>query len=267
MADRDVANAICDCHIHSFAKSAAAGTGAYTPPQKDVSDYVREAMPLGIARAIVVQASVDGTDNSRLVDVLRSRPRIELRGVGMIDPDTADLASLHAAGLRAIRVQDRARLGESDLDRLPALARCAASVGWHIELNTEPRRLAEIAVRLPSLPEGVPLVLDHIAHVDPERPSEADALFRLLDTGRIWVKLSPTRVSRRIGDYGDLAAIVARIGAEYPLQCVWGSDWPHVMTEPPLPEIAPMLALCREVLSAAQFRACMWSNAERLYGF
>ncbi|PLX35644.1 MAG: 2-pyrone-4,6-dicarboxylate hydrolase [Hyphomicrobiales bacterium] len=267
MTEQQEPGRICDCHIHSFARHDTPVRGAYAPPQKDIQDYGLEARPLGIVRAIIVQASVDGTDNSRLVSVLENQSQLELRGVGMIDPDTADLDSFHSAGMRAIRIQDRARLGLSALDTLPTLARLAASFNWHIELNTEPKSFCDIAIALPNLPENTLLVLDHIGHVDPEKPEDVESLLRLLDTGQVWVKLSLTRVSKRVGVYTDLVPLISRICTNYPQQCIWGSDWPHVITQPPLPEIAPMLALFREVLSPEQFKACMWFNPEKLYGF
>ena len=254
---------ITDCHIHSFAKTEPPQTGAYVPPARDIRDYMDEAAPLGVRRAVVVQASVDGTDNRRLVEVLGSDGHFALRGVAMIDAD-ADLQALRDAGIRATRIQDRARLGDSALDQLPRLANRVAEVGWHIELNTEPRSLDRIAAMLPDLPEGTRLVLDHIGHVDPAEP---DALFRLLDTGRIWTKLSPTRVSADVWHYGDLAGLIERIGTSCPDRIIWGSDWPHVMTPAPLPEIPPMLALCRDALSREAFERCMWGNPGRLYGF
>jgi len=212
---------------------------------------------------VVVQASVDGTDNSRLVEVLSVQGPVALRGVAMIDAG-ADLPALHTAGVRATRVQDRARLGDSALDGLPEVARRVAELGWHIELNTEARSFERIAAMLPDLPEGTRLVFDHIGHVDPAEP---DALFRLLDTGRIWVKLSPTRVSTDVGRYADLSALIERIGTVCPDRIIWGSDWPHVMTPAPLPEIPPMLKLCRDALSGDAFDRCMWDNPERLYDF
>ncbi|PZX10980.1 putative TIM-barrel fold metal-dependent hydrolase [Palleronia aestuarii] len=254
---------ITDCHIHSFAKTEAPQTGAYVPPARDISDYMNEAAPLGVRRAVVVQASVDGTDNSRLVDVLGTEGSVALRGVAMIDAD-ADLQALHAAGIRATRVQDRARLGDSALDQLPGLAKRVAEVGWHIELNTEPRSFDRLAGMVADLPDGLRLILDHMGHVDPAAPSP---LFRLLETGRVWAKLSPTRVSTDIGHYGDLSALIERLGAAYPDQIIWGSDWPHVMTSEPVPEIPPMLELCRGALSQDSFTRCMWGNPERLYGF
>ncbi|NVK46251.1 MAG: amidohydrolase family protein [Rhodobacteraceae bacterium] len=254
---------ITDCHMHSFAKDAPPKTGAYAPPKRDIRDYMAEAAPLGVRRAVVVQASVDGTDNSRLVAALSTEGPVALRGVAMIDAD-ANLPALHAAGIRAIRIQDRARLGDSALGQLPDLADRVAEVGWHIELNTEPHSFDRIGAMLPDLPADVLLILDHIGHVDPDAP---DALFRLLDTGRIWVKLSPTRVSTDIGRYADLSALMTRLGTDFPDQILWGSDWPHVMTPEPVPEIPPMLELCRTAFSADTFRRCMWDNPETLYGF
>ena len=198
---------ITDCHIHSFAKTEAPQTGAYVPPARDIRDYMDEAAPLGVRRAVVVQASVDGTDNSRLVEVLGTDGPVALRGVAMIDAD-ADLQALHAAGIRATRIQDRARLGDSALDQLPELAKRVAEVGWHIELNTEPRSFDRLADMVVDLPEGLRLVLDHMGHVDPAAPAP---LFRLLETGRVWTKLSPTRVSTDIGHYGDLSALIATL--------------------------------------------------------
>jgi len=254
---------ITDCHLHSFAKTASPQTGAYLPPARDIRDYMAEAAPLGVRRAVVVQASVDGTDNSRLVEVLGADGPVALRGVAMIDAG-ADLPALQVAGIRATRIQDRTRLGDSALETLPQVARRVAEVGWHVELNTEPRSFDRIAGMVPGLPDGLHLILDHVGHVDPFAP---DAILRLLETGRIWVKLSPTRISTDIGRYADLAAMIESIGAAFPDQIIWGSDWPHVMTPDPVPEIPPMLELCREAFSTDTFKRCMWDNPERLYGF
>nr|WP_067293994.1 amidohydrolase family protein [Marinobacterium profundum] len=258
---------LCDCHMHVFDRNGAATNARYTPPAKDLSDYLAEATDGRISRAVVIQASVDGTDNSRLVSVLGSATDIELRGVAMIDRDTGGLEELAAAGIRAIRIQDRTRLGRNDLELLPELSRRAAEVGWHVELNTEPQRFDVLAGMVRQLPEGLVLVLDHLGHCNPNVPADLDGLCRLLETGRVWVKLSPTRVSQRIGQYDDLCEMVRRIANGFPDRCVWGSDWPHVMTEPPLPETADMLTFLSNVLSSTQFEACLSTNPAVLYRF
>lgn len=260
---------VCDSHIHAFEKGRKRTGGAYMPPEKDVLDYLsEEARENGIGRAVIIQASVDGTDNSALVRALRSAPAgIALQGVAMIAPDSTGLEALASAGVRAARVQDRGRLGLNELTLLPSIAERAAEVDWHVELNTEPVRFGAVRDILHQMPSEQPLVLDHYGHVDPRLPSHADDLARLLDSGRVWVKLSPTRVSKDVGDYGDLARLTARVVAGWPERCLWGSDWPHVMTEPPLPRVADMLDFCRQVLPIALQQQLLHDNPARLYRF
>jgi len=63
----------------------------------DIADYAQEAAPFGIKRAVIIQASINGTDNSRLVETLSQSVGLTLRGVAAINPQTADLQALHAA--------------------------------------------------------------------------------------------------------------------------------------------------------------------------
>ena len=117
------------------------------------------------------------------------------------------------------------------------------------------------------LHEGQPLVLDHFGHTGPASSAHEVNLCRLLDSGRVWVKLSPTRVSKRPELYDDLAGLVSRLVEGWPDRCLWGSDWPHVMTPPPVPRLAPMLDLLRQVLPESRLRAVLQDNPAALYRF
>ena len=260
---------ICDCHIHSFAKGVERAGGTYVPPEKDIGDFIaEEAQTNGIGRAVIIQASVDGTDNTALARMVASPPEaIVLRGVAMISTASTDLEALAASGIRAARLQDRGRVGINQLDLLPQVAALAAEVDWHVELNTEPERFDRVAAALEAMPAGQPLVLDHFSHVDPTSEAQVTSLCRLLDSGRIWVKLSPTRVSTRPDNHDDLAALVARLVQGWPERCLWGSDWPHVMTPPPVPRLAPMLDLLRHLLPESRLRAVLQDNPAALYRF
>ena len=77
-----------------------------------------------------------------------------------------------------------------------------------------------------------PVVLDHFGMLDPrlgpEQPGFA-AILRLLDSGRVWVKLSAAYRNSVSGDGTidalDVAhALRTAFTAE---RLVWGSDWPH----------------------------------------
>ncbi|SPF81752.1 amidohydrolase family protein [Pseudoprimorskyibacter insulae] len=260
---------ICDCHIHSFAKGITREGASYAPPEQDLADYwADEAQANGITRAVIVQASVDGTDNSAVLQALTAPPKgMETRGVAMISDKTEGLAEMTAAGVRAARIQDSAKLGISQLGQLPALAARVAEFDWHMELNTAPSRFDLVTDALRAMPEGQPLVLDHMGHIDPQSPKDLDALLALMETGRVWVKLAPTRVSALAHRYDDLETPITRLMAAFPERCLWGSDWPHVMTPPPVPRIAPMLDLCQRVLTPAQQGLLFDTNPAQLYRF
>jgi predicted TIM-barrel fold metal-dependent hydrolase len=81
----------------------------------------------------------------------------------------------------------------------------------------------------------VPVVLDHMggapAVEGPDGPV-AQAVLRLLETGRVWIKLSGYRSSA--APWTDLPALARRFIAAAAERCVWGTDWPH--TQIPRPE-------------------------------
>lgn len=257
---------VCDCHIHVFARDGQPSAGAYEPPHKDLADFTGEAASCGVRRAVLVQASVDGMDNSRILSVLRGPEGHHLRGVATIRPGDMGLRDMHEAGIRGLRLQNRALLGQTTLD-LPGMSRTAAHFGWHLELNTDAEMLDVLGPMISRLPEGQFLVLDHIAHIAPDRPEQLARLCRLLETGRVWVKLSPTRVSLRPDDYSDLAGMISALVDGFDERCIWGSDWPHVMTEEPVPGIGKMIEFMSGCTTSAQFRRVMWENPASLYGF
>lgn len=258
---------ICDCHMHSFSRSQATTVGSYMPPRKDLSDFLQEVTSHHVARAVVVQASVDGTDNSRLAALLRQPNPIELKGVATVELEANHVQQLNDDGVCAIRLQDKPKLAQSQLPDFMDYAGMVAPFGWHIELNTAPASFDALEKLVAQMPHDQILMLDHMAHVNPGNPDHVEQLCHLLSSGRVWTKLSPTRVTRlkETNNYTDLDRLITRLMTDFPTQCVWGSDWPHVMTPEPLPSYGAMLTYFSGLLGDAQFRDCMWRNAARLY--
>jgi predicted TIM-barrel fold metal-dependent hydrolase len=53
-------------------------------------------------------------------------------------------------------------------------------------------------------------------------------LYRLLDSGHVWVKVSGVdRVSRQGPPYADAVALAARLVEHAPERVLWGTDFPH----------------------------------------
>ena len=231
----DMPAGACDTHVHVFGPEAEypfAPRRSYTPGDASVADLVRLHALLGIDRVVLVQPSPYGTDNRRMVAGLRQLGR-RARGVAVIDPaaPAADLAAMHAAGVRGARVNLETE-GQHDpaaaLDALVRTAERAAPLGWHIQTYTSLAMIAALQDAILKLP--VPLVIDHFARTPAAagvaQPGFA-ALLSLVARGRVYVKLSaPCRISGH-ADYADAAGIARALIAANPDRMLWGTDWPH----------------------------------------
>src|SRR5262249_56050087 len=103
----------CDCHAHVFdaSRHPYQANRGYTPPDDPVERLLALHDVLGVARGVVVQASVHGTDNRAVLDAVSAHPH-RLRAVAAVTEETTDaeLARMNQAGVRAIRANfvDRA---------------------------------------------------------------------------------------------------------------------------------------------------------------
>jgi predicted TIM-barrel fold metal-dependent hydrolase len=86
--------------------------------------------------------------------------------------------------------------------------------------------LAALDATLRALP--VDTVIDHFGLVAPENPGEAaDTLVALLESGKVWVKISGAyRIAQDPAD-PRIDPLARRLVAANPERAVWGSDWPH----------------------------------------
>ena len=103
---------------------------------------------LGMARGVLIQISVYGTDNRCMVESLKAHPN-RLRGVAVVAPDVGDaeLEALHAAGVRGIRINVLFGGGVA-IDEMERLAARVAPLGWHIQLLIDARDLPELGPRI-----------------------------------------------------------------------------------------------------------------------
>src|SRR4051794_8635589 len=91
----------CDTHAHVIGlppRFPLVATRSYTPPEAEPAAYLRMLDATGMAHGVLVQVSVHGTDNRRMVEVLEAN-RSRLRGIAVVDPDVpdAELERLKAA--------------------------------------------------------------------------------------------------------------------------------------------------------------------------
>ncbi|WP_198374119.1 amidohydrolase family protein [Neoroseomonas rubea] len=263
----------CDCHFHIFGPYDRFPLDAgrhYDPQAALIPAYLRVAEALGIGRMVIVQPSVYGTDNACSLDAAARFGLDRARVVAVVDDsfDEAALRNLHAQGTRGVRFNAVSGNG-TPLDQLEALARRIAPLGWHLQLYAEGHQLPDLAPRLATLP--VPVVVDHMGGVrsaDGVNDAGFQALLRILDSGRAWVKLCGYRISSSGPPFRDVAPFARALLDSAPDRCVWGTDWPHPSLSAWMPEDGALLDLLGEwAPSAAERRRVLVDNPAALYGF
>jgi predicted TIM-barrel fold metal-dependent hydrolase len=99
------------------------------------------------------------------------------------------------------------------------------------------------------------------------RHNQFQALLRLMETGRAWVKLCGYTASSAGAPGADVAPNVQALVAAAPERCVWSTDRPHPQMDP-APEAGVLLdQLSDWVPDAASRQAVLADNPARLYGF
>ncbi len=266
-----------DCHAHVIGPASrypfAAGR-VYTPPDCLPEDYDRMRAAVGLARAVLVQPSVYGSDNRLLFDALAC-DTARLRGVAVAEPGISDaeLHTFHAYGVRGLRVNLVDRHDKSPtLPRLQLehLAARIAPMGWHLELLMHvDQHAAELDV-LTNLP--VPVVLGHFGYQAVGKGAGDGgftALLRAMESGRLWVKMTgPYRLTSAGLPYEVCEEMAALLCHAAPHRLLWGSDWPHVMLKGAMPNDADLVELIARWLPEESLRRqVLVDNPQQLYGF
>jgi predicted TIM-barrel fold metal-dependent hydrolase len=229
----------CDTHFHIFGppeKFPFLSTHEYTPPAAPLEHYLKMIQIIGIERAVVVQPSVHGLDNSAALDAIASSDG-RFRGVGRIDDQTpkSELHRLHRSGIRGVRFNllDRPR-GNVKLDVLDRCVEHIAELGWSVDLHIDMKNLIGRENRIRNMP--VPVVIDHIARVKPPeglKQAGFELLLDLLRLTHVWVKVSGADKICNSKVYGfglpfiEVIPYARAVIAAAPDRIIWGSDWPH----------------------------------------
>ena len=233
--DIDLPALACDSHCHVFGpadKFPFSKSTSYIPVDASVETLVKLHDHLGLARAVIVQASCHGTDNSAMLDALVRYPE-RYRGVAIVASDiTADeLSRMHKKGVRGVRFNFVKRLkAKQTLEERKAIIKKIQPFGWHIIIYLEPDDMDEVEVFL----EGVtiPVIFDHMARVPVEKgvqSAEFVRVQRLLESNENhWIKVScPERLSKKGPPYDDVDEVAKKLIEIVPDRVLWGTDWPH----------------------------------------
>ncbi|ARP83581.1 amidohydrolase [Bordetella genomosp. 8] len=264
----------CDCHIHVYElqRFPLASTATFGPPQASWADYLEVRRALGLTRAVIVQATGYGFDNRCALEALAlAHGSARMIATLPVDTPAGELRRLHDLGVRGVRFMMIPNSGGvMQWDDLEPMAERIAALGWVINLQLDGRELPHYEKRLADLP--CQLSIDHNGkYLTPVAPADPAfrALLRLLEGGRVWVKLSAPYETSKSGppQYDDVGALAASLAGAFPDRCLWASNYPHP-GRTDAPDNADMLDLLARWAPDEQVRKkVLVDNPARLYGF
>ena len=265
----------CDAHCHIFGPGDVypyASDRSYTPPDAPLSRFKELQATLGLERAVLVNASCHGTDNTVILDAI-AQSGGKYRGVANVDASISDaeLERLDEGGIRGIRFNFVQHLGGTpDLNVFDKLVRRVKPLGWHVVLHFDAADLVEFDTLLRELP--VPFVIDHMGRVPTKDGLEQRPFKILLETARMencWVKIcGAERISSAGPPFTDAVPFAQAILEVTPDRALWGTDWPHPNIKKHMPNDGDLVDLVpRFMPDEALQRKVLVDNPHRLYGF
>ena len=227
---------------------------------------------LGVGRAVIVNASVHGTDNRVALDAIAVSGG-RYRAVANIDDSISEreLRQLHEGGVRGCRFNFVRHLGgvpdKRVFERVIAMI---APLGWHVDLHFDAIDLPEYADMLARLP--VRYTIDHMGRVKASDGVEQlpfKTLIELMQRDeKCWVKVCGCeRVSSSGPPFHDAVPFARKIVETAPDRVVWGTDWPHpnvkvMPNDGDLVDLVPLIAP-----DARTQELLLVGNPARLYEF
>ena len=261
-----------DAHCHVFGPGNVfpySPTRKYTP--EDAPKEMLRALHdyLGIDRAVIVQASCHGLDNTAMLDCIASDPK-RYRGVAIVN-DTftdKDFQKLHDGGVRGVRFNFVKHLGGApDMTVFDRVIDRVKDRGWHVVLHLDAKDIDELSAIIRKLP--MTFVIDHMGRVPGVDGVEQAPLKTLLELAKLekcWIKVTG---SERIDfpPYDKAVPIARKILETIPDRVLWGTDFPHPNStheadEGELVDLVPHIAV-----SADLQRKLLVDNPAKLYEF
>jgi predicted TIM-barrel fold metal-dependent hydrolase len=265
----------CDSHFHIFGPGNVfpyAAERAFTPYDAPKERLFALHRFLGFERGIFVQSSCHGADHAAVLDALKDA-KGRYRAVALLAPETStqEIARLNDAGFCGVRFHFLPHLGNApSYDAMRAVMRLIAPHGWHVAIHVTGKDLLAHLDFIKGIEARV--VIDHIARLDVTEGVTGAActtLRRLLDGGRVWVKLSGTdRVSKQAPPFRDAVGLARALAEHAPERVVWGTDWPHPNIDAHMPDDWQLVDSIAEIAPDESTRRRMLvDNPAELFGF
>ena len=264
----------CDSHAHIFgplSQYPILPKTHFIPHLNPLEDYIKMLSTIGCERAVLVQPSVYGTNNTLMEEALRKN-QFPLRAIAVVSADISDLEllRLHTLGFRGIRVNTASATSGLTLEDAKRLAPRLKELNWHMQFFVNVRKQPAIVDELIQLPINV--VIDHYGCVDASLGKNSEgymALMRLFSYEHVWAKISANYFSSMdFPLHRDVALIAQEMMKIMPERLVWGSDWPHVSAKNMLANDGHLVNLLLDwTASADLLQKILVDNPAHLYEF
>jgi predicted TIM-barrel fold metal-dependent hydrolase len=230
---------IIDAHIHVWTPrqdefKRVPGEQNYPPASFTPEEYLALARPAGIDRAVLIQMSFYGFDNSYMLKAMRDYPGV-FSGVAVVDagaPDVeATMRALKGQGVRGFRIAPGASPQTwLDTPGMTRMWRCGAAEQLAMCLLINPDALPSADRMCQRFPE-TPVVIDHLARIGVGgkiRDADVRQLCALAKHRLVYVKVSAFyALGAGRPPYTDLAPLIRRVFEDYgPRRLMWATDCP-----------------------------------------
>ncbi|HEY1283694.1 MAG TPA: amidohydrolase family protein [Steroidobacteraceae bacterium] len=266
----------CDAHCHIFGpgdRYPYAADRTYTPPDAPLARFKELQAQLGLERAVLVNASCHGSDNTVIVDAI-AQSGGKYRGVANSDDSftTEDFANLHAQGFRGVRFNFVKHLGGvPDMGEFHRTIERVKPLGWHVDLHFDAVDIPSSTDFINGLP--IPFIIDHMGRVPTKNGIDQPPFQALLSLAKhndkCWVKISGAeRISSNGPPFTDAVPFAQELIKVAPDRLLWGTDWPHPNIARHMPNDGDLVDLFPLFTSdPGMQKRILVDNPHRLYQF
>ena len=264
----------CDAHCHVFGPRDVfpySDKASYWPPDNGKDALKRMHDKIGIERAVLVQASCHGIDNSNMLDAIKTSNGA-YRGVCIANDSftETDFQDLHDGGVRGVRFNFVKHLGGApDLQVMKTVLDRVKHLGWHLVIHVNAEDIIEYEDFFNAI--DMEIVVDHMARV-PTSEGVGQQAYRILcdfmQRDNWWVKVCGSERIAIAPPFYDAIPYAQGLVEIAPDRILWGTDFPHPNIKKHMPNDADLLDLVPLIArDEATQRKILVDNPARLYGF
>ena len=265
-----------DCHAHVLdpARFPYGKDIQYKPSGQEIgttAQLLQVMKTFGVRHLLLVQPNSGyGSDNRCMLDAITQHPDV-FKGVAVVDldADLATLSDLQSRGVVGIAFNPTFH-GTEYYAPSAALIEKLAELDMFLQIQSEHDQLLMFRPWIEAMP--VRVLIDHCGRPTPEAGLDQpgfEALLRLAETGRVYVKLSGyAKFARAPYPFEDASPYVRAIVDAFTLErCMWASDWPYLRATE-RQDYGPLVQLVELLFPDPDDRRVLfWETPSRLFGF